>query len=57
MENSTSLSIGVCLQDEKRVQTLLDPHRSLTEIVQKDLSTIKEYISGGQGFEEFCEEG
>jgi len=50
-----------CLQDEKRVQTLLDilfdPHQSLPETIQKHLTTIKLYLSGGQSFEEFCKEG
>jgi hypothetical protein len=61
VDNSTSLSIDACLQDEKHVQALLDvlldPHRSLPEIIQKDLITIKGYISGGQVFEEFCKGG
>ncbi len=61
MDNSTSLPTGACLQDEKRVQVLLDilfdPHQSLSETIQKHLITIKSYLSGEQTFEEFCKEG
>ncbi len=61
MDNSVSLPTDACLQDEKRVQTLLDvlfdPHQSLSETIQKHLLTIKSYLSGEQSFEEFCKEG
>ena len=50
-----------CLQDETHVQRLLDvlfdPHQSLPGTIQKHLSTIKSCLSGGQPFEEFCNEG
>jgi hypothetical protein len=61
VDNSVSLPTDACLQDEKRVQTLLDvlfdPHQSLSETIQKHLLTIKSYLSGEQSFEEFCKEG
>jgi hypothetical protein len=66
VENPISLPTGAhfqnyCLQDEKRVQSLLDvlfdPHQSLPDTIQKHLPIIKSYLSGGQSFEEFCKEG
>ncbi|CAF3003113.1 unnamed protein product [Rotaria sp. Silwood2] len=67
MENPVLLPSGIhfrnyCLDDnnEKRVQTFLDtlfdPHQSLSITIEKHLTTIKSYISGGQPFEEFCKE-
>lgn len=68
MENLTILpSVSqfrdYCLdhKNEQRVQKFLDylfdPHQSFPLIIQKHLTTIKSYLTGGESFEEFCKEG
>ncbi|CAM4770495.1 unnamed protein product [Rotaria magnacalcarata] len=48
-----------CLDEsnKKRIQafldTLFDPHQSFSTTIEKHLTTIKSYISGGQSFEDF----
>lgn len=48
-------------KNDKRIQTfidsLLDLHASLPSILETHLETIKSYLSGGQSFEDFCQEG
>jgi len=49
-----------CLQDEKYAQTFLDilfdEQQSLPDLIEKYLPIIKSYITGGQPWDEFCQQ-